>query len=98
MNSCKAKGDGNYNHVQAAGLREPFRSGKATVSNQRQKGWETRAMSTMAEELIRLTAVQAVTRLKRGDITPLDLIDAAERRIAEVEPSLNALPTLCLER
>src|SRR5262245_58367995 len=55
-------------------------------------------MSTMAEELIRLTATQAVTRLKRGDITPLDLIDAAERRIAEVEPILNALPTLCLER
>jgi amidase len=52
----------------------------------------------MSDELIRLTATQAVTRLKRGDITPLDLIDAAERRIAEVEPALNALPTLCLER
>jgi amidase len=56
------------------------------------------AWYTMADELIRLTATQAVTRLKRGDITPLDLIDAAERRIAEVEPTLNALPTLCLER
>src|SRR5262245_49728674 len=52
----------------------------------------------MSDELIRLTATQAVARLKRGDITPLDLIDAAERRIAEVEPALNALPTLCLER
>jgi amidase len=50
------------------------------------------------DELIRLTATQAVGRLRRGDITPLELIDAAERRIAEVEPALNALPTLCLER
>src|SRR5215510_3242091 len=55
-------------------------------------------MPAMSNELIRLTATQAVTRLKRGDITPLDLIDAAEQRIAEVEPNLNALPTLCLER
>jgi amidase len=55
-------------------------------------------MSGAHDELIRLTATEAVARLKRGDITPLDLIDAAERRIAEVEPALNALPTLCLER
>jgi amidase len=51
-----------------------------------------------SSELIRLTAVEAVDRLKRGDITPLDLIDAAERRIAEVEPAINALPTLCFDR
>jgi amidase len=50
------------------------------------------------DELIRLTACEAVARLERGEITPLDLIDAAERRIAEVEPAINALPTLCFER
>ena len=50
------------------------------------------------DDLIRLTATEAVALLKCGDVTPLDLIDAAERRIAEVEPALNALPTLCLER
>jgi amidase len=55
-------------------------------------------VSGPSDELIRLTASEAVARLKRGDITPLDLIDAAERRIAEVEPAINALPTLCLER
>ncbi len=55
-------------------------------------------MAGAHDELIRLTATEAVARLKRGDVTPLDLIDAAERRIAEVEPALNALPTLCLER
>ncbi|MGE0766659.1 MAG: amidase [Hyphomicrobiaceae bacterium] len=52
----------------------------------------------MSDELIRLTARQAVERLTRGDITPLDLIDAAEKRIALCEPQINALPTLCLDR
>src|SRR5215472_5975753 len=50
------------------------------------------------DELCRLTATEAVLRLKRREITPLDLIDAAARRIAEVEPAINALPTLCIER
>lgn len=39
-----------------------------------------------------------MARLKAREITPLDLIDAAERRIAAVEPAVNALPTLCLDR
>src|SRR5262249_3747989 len=55
-------------------------------------------MADASDELIRLTATEAVARLKRGDITPLELIAAAERRIAEVEPAINALPTLCFER
>jgi len=55
-------------------------------------------MSASHDELFRLTATEAVSLLKRGDITPLDLIDAAELRIAEVEPAINALPTLCLDR
>ena len=50
------------------------------------------------DELCRLTATEAVSRLKRREITPLDLIDAAAHRIAAVEPSINALPTLCLDR
>jgi amidase len=52
----------------------------------------------MSDELIRLTATEAVARLKRGEISPLDLIDAAAARIAAVEPVVNALPTLCLDR
>jgi len=50
------------------------------------------------DELIRLTATEAAALLRRDEITPLDLIDAAEQRIAWVEPSINALPTLCLDR
>ena len=52
----------------------------------------------MTDELIRLTATTAVALLRRGEITPLDLIDAAAARIAEVEPAVNALPTLCIDR
>src|SRR5882757_11171291 len=55
-------------------------------------------MSSPHDELCRLTATEAVLRLKRREITPLDLIDAAARRIAEVEPAINALPTLCIDR
>jgi len=52
----------------------------------------------MTDDLIRLTATEAVARLKTGEISPLELIDAAEKRIAAVEPAVNALPTLCFER
>ena len=43
-------------------------------------------------ELIRLTAVEAVERLQKGDITPSDLLEASIERIEEVEPAINALP------
>ena len=53
----------------------------------------------MAEtELYRLTAQEAVACLQAGEISPLDLIDAAEARISAIDPKINALPTLCLER
>ncbi|TWT01246.1 amidase [Reyranella sp. CPCC 100927] len=52
----------------------------------------------MTSELVRLTATDAVALLKRREISPLDLIDAAAARIAAVEPHVNALPTLCLDR
>ncbi len=37
-------------------------------------------------DLCKLTAVEAVALLKKKEITPLDLIDASAKRIAEVEP------------
>ena len=49
-------------------------------------------------ELIRLSAREAVARLKSREISPLELIDAAEARIHAVEPAVNALPTRCFER
>src|SRR5258707_10142928 len=50
------------------------------------------------DEPCKMTAVEAVTLLKKREISPLDLIEASAQRIAEVEPAVNALPTLCLDR
>ena len=50
------------------------------------------------DELCRLSAGAAVDLLRKGEVSPLELIDAAAARIAAVEPQLNALPTLCLDR
>jgi len=48
--------------------------------------------------LWRLTAVDTVELLRRGEVSPTELVDAAARRIEATEPAINALPTLCLER
>jgi amidase len=50
------------------------------------------------QELIALDACEVVTRLRTGSVTPHDLLDALEQRIAAVDPKVNALPTLCFER
>ncbi len=50
------------------------------------------------DELWRLTATEAVALLRRRAVSPLELIDAAAARIAQTDASLNALPTLCVER
>lgn len=52
----------------------------------------------MSNELWRLTAVEAVSRLRTKEITPLDLVEASAKRMEEVEPAVNAMPTLCLDR
>jgi amidase len=48
--------------------------------------------------LVRATACTIVGKLNSGDVTPLDLLDALESRIAEVDGKVNALPTLCFDR
>jgi amidase len=50
------------------------------------------------QELARETACAIVGKLKAGDITPLDLLDVLEKRIAEVDGRVNALPILCFDR
>ena len=49
-------------------------------------------------DLIRMTATAIVDGLKTGAITPLDCLDALEKRVAQVDGSVNALPTRCFER
>ena len=52
----------------------------------------------MSGELWRLTAVEAVSLLKKKEVSPLELVEVSAARIAEIEPEVNALPTLCLDR
>ena len=49
-------------------------------------------------DLIRLTATAVVAKLKSGEISPLDCLDALEHRIAQVDGAVNALPTRCFDR
>lgn len=39
-----------------------------------------------------------VSLLKKGDVSPLELIDVAQKRIEAVDKTVNALPTLCFDR
>jgi amidase len=57
---------------------------------------ETRVADHQA--LIRETACAVVDKLNAGEVTPLDLLDVLEKRIAEVDGKVNALPTLCFDR
>jgi amidase len=49
-------------------------------------------------DLIAADATTVVAGLRRGELTPHDLLDALERRIAVVDGDVNALPTLCFDR
>src|SRR6266581_2050662 len=48
--------------------------------------------------LVRATACAIIDKLNSGEVTPLDLLDVLEKRIAEVDARVNALPTLCFDR
>jgi amidase len=50
------------------------------------------------DELIRMTARRAVDALRAGEVSPLELVDAAEARIEAVDGAINALPTRCFDR
>lgn len=50
------------------------------------------------QELIKATACAVVDKLNAGQVSPLDLLDVLEKRIAEVDGAVNALPTLCFDR
>jgi amidase len=50
------------------------------------------------DELIALDAVEAVARLRAGEVSPLELVEAAAARIAEVNEAVNAVVTPCLDQ
>jgi amidase len=49
-------------------------------------------------DLIGKSASEVVHLLRRNEVSPLDLLDALEARIAAVDQKVNALPTLCFDR
>src|SRR5437868_7972514 len=60
---------------------------------------ETNGECEVADQgLVHETACAIVGKLKSGEVTPLDLLDVLEKRIAEVDGKVNALPTLCFDR
>jgi amidase len=50
------------------------------------------------QDLINTDACALVAQLRRGEVTPHQLLDALEARIAAVDGEVNALPTLCFDR
>ena len=54
--------------------------------------------SSNSNELIKLTATALRARLLAGEISPLEVVEAYAARIELVNPKVNALPSLCLER
>lgn len=48
--------------------------------------------------LLRQSANEIVALLRIGALTPHDCLDVLEARIAEVDPTVNALPILCFDR
>lgn len=58
----------------------------------------TQGQAETAAGLTGLSARAAVRLLERGEVSPLELIDAALARIEAVDPLVNAVPTRCAER
>ena len=49
-------------------------------------------------ELLRASAREVVGRLKAGEVSPLECLAVLRERVAAVNPSVNALVTLCFDR
>lgn len=49
-------------------------------------------------ELCRLDAIEVVEMLKKKHVSPQEVLEASLDRIKQVEPQINAIPTLCEER
>jgi len=52
----------------------------------------------MSTEFTKLSALAVRDLLTAGEVTSVELVEAAAARLAVVEPQLNAVPTLCLDR
>ncbi|SEO38683.1 amidase [Salinihabitans flavidus] len=48
-------------------------------------------------ELCALGAVEVVDLLRRGDVSPMDLVEAAQTRHEQTDSAINAMPTTCFD-
>ena len=55
-------------------------------------------MTDASNELIELTATEAVACLRSKEVSPLDLVEASIQRIEAVDTKVNALPIHCFEQ
>lgn len=55
-------------------------------------------ITSVTEGLCALTATEAVARLRAGEVTAAELVEASIARIEEVDPKVNALPIPCFDR
>ena len=49
-------------------------------------------------ELISKTACEVADLLRAREISPVDAVTASAQRIEQVEASINAIPTVCIDR
>ena len=55
-------------------------------------------MSDASNELIKMSAAEAVARLRSKEVSPIDLVEASIQRIEAVDTKVNALPIHCFEQ
>ena len=55
-------------------------------------------MEQLDRDLITMTANDVVNLLKKNEVSPIELLNALEKRINEIDTDVNALPTRCFSR
>ena len=55
-------------------------------------------LTDISDELFKMTATEAVGRLRSKEVSPLDLVEASIKRIETVDYEVNSLPIHCFEQ
>jgi len=55
-------------------------------------------MTDASDEFFKMTATEAVARLRSKEVSPLELVEASIRRIEAIDTEVNALPIHCFEQ
>ena len=55
-------------------------------------------MTDASDDFIKMTATEAVARLRSKEVSPLDLVEASIRRIETIDTEVNALPIHCFDQ